>query len=377
MNFVRIIPEEHRWDKNFETRVDYVEECKSYASRVLTMLEKQKELLDPEQDKLIVIYMGDINHREFSTLDAFLYWLQYFIRLNEICDGNVYSVMGNHEVTYARNNLFWMLADIQSPWVLENTKHVNKFNLLAPLIKVVDDLVLDDTMFLMGHYNRDMSSYSDKTIPPDIKNVILLSHNQILNSTIATHFKENCNRDMIPQHIRYESLEKTGILPRTSRLRHVYVGHMHKAYGKFEYESIVEGTEYKLTLDYLASIGRTNVQEIADDFCERNIPNIQVAPNYLDCDSSKFMLVSRGVVVDEKIVAQRRETYSSQKEIRELRRSNFDVKDPVTTIREKLRNNTVGGYMFSCALEGHMPSDLIDEMTEAQLLMQKYGLRSD
>ena len=374
MDIVRIIPEEHRWDKNFETRVDYVEECKSYANRILADLEKQKALLDPEKDRLFVIYMGDINHRDFSDLESFLYWLQYFIRLNEICDGNVYSLIGNHEITYSHNNLFWMISDIQSDWAKERLKHLNASGMLKPLIKVVDELVLNDTMFIMGHYGRDLSEYTESSISPEIKNVILLTHNQIMNSTVIRHFRENMHRDMSPEHIRYTSLEKEGILPRTERLRRVYVGHMHKAYGQFHFVSDIDGVNYDVVLDYLASIGRTNVTEIAEDFCERNIPNITCDIICLYCYCIIFTLVSRGVVVNEATLTRNRETYGSAKAIRELRETHIVMRDPVTDIRSKLGKGTVDSYIFESALTGSMPDDLIQNLDNVNNLLNKYNI---
>jgi metallophosphoesterase superfamily enzyme len=127
---VIIIPEQHLWHKSINTVPNMVEDNNEIIEDILTIVDKY--------ENPIVIFDGDIFHREVKSTDSAVPLLSFFIKLHSLTNGNVYSVLGNHELTYRRNNLFWGITDVDTKYYESRVE--------APLIKSVDELYIGDTL---------------------------------------------------------------------------------------------------------------------------------------------------------------------------------------------------------------------------------------
>lgn len=373
---IRIIPEPHIRDSNFQTRVDYLAEIRGYMHKIKDDLSKVRSLLSSE-DKLIVIFDGDVFDRYFSDLGQCMEWIRFFVELNRITEGNVYSVIGNHEITYKRQNLFWMLADVKSAWVRETGMLTEEIVNFSRLIKVVDELVIDKLLILFGHYKCDLSWYTTERIKstwPDVEEVMLISHNELLSESIISHFKNAYGFDLVRGRSGYVNIDTVGLLPPTDMLKMVYVGHMHKAYGALEVNENINGVDHNFTLQYLASIGRTNVEEVSNAFLERTIPIITVDNYDIDYSGDTFELVKEDVVVDTEALVARREAYESKAEIRALNTADINLTDPLNDLKIIYNRDSVLLSLLINAVENKIPMALTELVEEGQQLAARYGL---
>ena len=378
---VRIIPEPHIRDKNFQTRVDYLLEIDSYMNNIKNDLLKWKNIAGPD-DKLILMFVGDVFDNSMSDLSIFLKWIKFFAELNSITGGNLYSVVGNHEITYKYYNPFWMMADIKSDWVSNAGILNSSVQSVMPIIKVRDEVVIGDKLFVMGHYNRNLNFMTDEWIEkhyPNIKEVVLLSHNEIVDNNIRKHFKEQLGFDVLLGRVSHPDFCKSGYIPPTKYLKDVFIGHMHTAYGDYPLEvkyslqrydgddedvladndglrySVIGRDEFvesgfskedrvlSTELHYLASIGRTNVNEIRSNFTKRRIPVISFdSTDYgwssLEVGYYPFQLVGE-VAIDKEEYVKRREQYNSAAEIRAIRETTIKLSDPTEDLKSILSYN--------------------------------------
>lgn len=406
MDQIRIIPEPHIRDKNFQTRVDYLVEIESYMNKIKEDVENWKQISNPE-DNLHLMFIGDVFDNSMSELQVFIKWIKFFTELNELVNGNLYSVVGNHEITYKYYNPFWMMADVKSDWVLNSHILNNNVQPVMPIIKIMDELRINNTLFVFGHYNRKLSNITDEWVDknyPGVDSVIVLSHNEIVNPTIRNFFKETTGMDVTQGRTSYADFVKLGLIPPTTYLKDVFIGHMHMAYGdidlknKFRLCKVVEandlGMHYRLledkevpgigevaeehacdvSLHYLASIGRTNVNEIKNNFTKRRIPVITLDGNNFEIGYYNFNLVGE-VAIDREEYVKRREQYNSKAEIRALRDTTISLTDPTEDLKAVLSYNVILRDFYVCAIKGIMPSQVENALQYADAVLTKVGYK--
>ena len=86
-------------------------------------------------------------------------------------------------------------------------------------------------------------------------------------------------------------------------------------------------------LCYLASLGRSNVTEVNDDFLERNVPAVLIDDgHYSRVENNLFLLPDRQSSVREDIVKEQKAAYQVVKEQRELKNYSPMGDDPVNEI---------------------------------------------
>lgn len=434
MTQIKIFPEPHIRDKNFMTRTDYLAEIEGYMGRFKQNLFNQSQLMS-KTDKLIAIFPGDLFDNSMSDLTTCIKWLKYFAEISEITKGNVYSAVGNHEITYKIQNPFWMLADPKSEWVKDNDFYSMGISSIFPIVKVVDELQVDNLLIVFGHYQRDLSKYTDSWILEHFKGiteVIVMTHNEIVSDAIRNHFNEYLGFDVLQGRGSFRNYKTCGTLPPTRLLKHIYVGHMHTALGDFDdfmdiprvkegkgvmglgssADSIGEtgglrGAEFsseetedtygservEFTLHYLASTGRTNITEVRNDFLTRYIPTITLTPQRgtQDCNlgseypmckeaisaieygREEFKLVGENVILDRAEYIRRKEKYNSAVELRTLRSTELSITDPSADLKVLLFNKPRLREYFINAMSAKMPVDLENLLNYADVLMKERG----
>lgn len=267
MKRVFIIPEPHIWDKNFKNRVDYVGEVYGCLAEVISRIIS----LDGEK---IIIFAGDVFHRAFSSVRGITKVLNLFVELNDITDYNVYSVVGNHELSYATYNPFWMMAEDYTNR-FENKHYSDSFGIFRPGIKIKDSLCIGPLEFVFGHYDRtdyevDLNSSRD---------IVLISHNSLMEKDIDQVVTDQLKRDTKTEYIRTTQLRSSSAIPLTRRLKYVFVGHMHTMYSDFLVDEVIDGVLMKFYLRYMGSIGRTAINEINDNDLARTVPQFVIQDN--------------------------------------------------------------------------------------------------
>lgn len=354
MSKVVIIPEPHIFDKSFTNRIAYIKEIESYLYKVKTLAQELKQ-----NDSVYIIFMGDVFHMGFTKMVPFVANIDWFKNLSEEFDGNVYSLIGNHELSYPQNNPFWMLADYDSEWYT-NYRAIPGFG-TAPCLKVRDQLVVDNTLFVLGHYRRDSFEY-DYDRYDDVQ---FLTHNSIMDTEVINTLKSVYHRDPKMEYAGsgITSIRQSGSIPLTTKLSHMYVGHMHTSYSHFFVEEVINGVNLKFELQYLGSLGRTTHAEVDDSDLVRSIPVIDTLTH--EVEYKELQLWERSKCVREEAVEQAQYSYAKSKAIAKLRKSDAVMSSPVEGIREWLSPSPYDLDLFNRLIGNEPVSDLDNLLAEA------------
>lgn len=265
------------WKK--EVRLDYTREI----MYIFEQLDRIASCNESEGYTNILIILGDFFDRGFSdsndAMTALTFTRTFLNRFK-----NVYAVVGNHELTYYKNNPFWFLiSEIQDEELCKQNSLKQPKGLEAN-IKVVDRLIDGNVVFSFNHFGSRLKlPLLDKPIN------IGLFHQNIASKEIVGIYGKYLDIDNCSELVGYDYL---------------FLGHIHsnEYYGKYQLDS--GGIAY-----YLASLGRPNVLEVDDRYLERNIPVIKINSGELFCiEDNKFNLLSRSESVFEDIVQLNKKT---------------------------------------------------------------------
>lgn len=343
---VIIIPEQHLWDKAISSIPNMVEDNNEIIDEIYKLIANS---LNP-----IVIFDGDIFHRGTPNTDNALKLYDYPITLNRLCNNRVYSVVGNHELSYRKCNIFWGIADIKSNYI--NSIITTPKNIKSPLIKVVDEIKIGSCLFCLGHYGM---SFDDELNDDDVKDVTLITHSSFGNDEL---FKIFSSRDdnLRPEVLKVNDISRLGALPLTNKLKHIYVGHLHTCIGEFRVTEEYNNYKYNTILTYLGSLGRTSQPEY-NITTERFIPVHKIRNGILtDVYKHRIELKARNISIDEVVVALSHEKYEEQKELRELRTTITQNVNLIDDIREVFNGKTSLLQLFDSALISRMPEEIKD-----------------
>lgn len=299
----------------------------NYRKEILDVFGKIKEIIKRYIDrdfKVVLIFLGDLIDRTFKDMMEAIAFNNMMLELSLLCD-EAYSVIGNHELTYYKDNPFWSLVkDLQSNNIttIKNKSWQPRgvFNILT----VTDRLVHGDTEFLFNHFGCGIIEPS-----ADMKTVGLF-HQDICCKPIVESARKKFKDDYVSNHTIY--LENRNVLKGYDV---AVFGHMHKVYGSYTF--IDDSSGFKTLLYFMGSLGRPNHTEVNDSFLERNIIGIKIEDDKFNgVENNKFILPSRTETVKEEIVAKQQFNRSKLKETKEL--LNYKAVDdrPVENIRTKL-----------------------------------------
>lgn len=341
-----IIPEQHLWDKPINSMPNMVEDNNDIINKIYELVSNS---LNP-----VIIFDGDIFHRGTPNTDNAIKLYDYPATLNKMCNGRVYSVVGNHELSYRKGNIFWGIAEITSNYVKQLITTPTKIK--SPLIKVIDELKVGSSLFCFGHYNMDfMGEVNDK----DIDDVTLITHSSFGNDELFKIFSSR-DKDLKPEVLRINNISRLGSLPLTNKLKYIYVGHLHTCLGQFNVDEVYNTYHYKTLLTYLGSLGRTSHTEY-NIKCERNIPVHKIRNGKLDSVYNYAIeLKHRELCVDEIKVALSHEKYDEQKEIRELRSVKTQNINLIAEIREVFEDRPNLKLIFDSSLISRMPDEICE-----------------
>lgn len=334
MNVYLVITDLHKYYKDKIARTNYVKEIDYVEDKIKELISYYKSM----GYNVILIFLGDIFDSSYREVGASLEVQPAFYKLATTVK-SVFSVVGNHELTYRNNNPFWYLINnIKSA----NLKNLDKKYKLTKsdygCINICDKLIDGEVEFLFNHYSTGIQK------PSDDKVSIGLFHQDVLFRHVLddakTHNREvfELNEEIMKEKYKYVYL--TDELNPLIGYKVCMFGHQHKLYGEWV------DNDNNLSLLYLASLGRTNHTEVLDSFLERDIPAVIVETGkFIKLEHNKFNLIGRKECINEDIVKINRTKYERSKEKKELKKYVEKTDDPVSSVKAHFNNPLINSII--------------------------------
>lgn len=354
-----VIPEPHISSTNIEGRQDYLTEIKVYMSQVMDFIKFDEEIR-------WAVFVGDIFNRGFIEITEYLYWSDWFIELDSLLSdryGCIYSAVGNHELSFSKNNPFWRFISNKdggfNTAAVWRTKAVNPMGAKS-LIHVEDYLKLGDKVGLyLCHYDAvsTCSELLSRNVDDEIK--VCISHLSIISSEITRVLRDNYGRDPLTHVIEHEQIRDMDFL---HNFDYVFNGHMHKAYSRFTITN--DATGHKTRLMYLGSLGRTNSEEINDTDLIRTLPIIDVDTGEMTCE--EIVLWNRKSAIVQDYDFQKSEKKIEKEKYTEICSKLENIDSPVNEIMNTLSDRNMA-ILLEKAVIGIKPDymeDLLDRCRE-------------
>lgn len=226
-------------------RINYFGEVMDAMTHVLEIAEQYRTA----GYDINLILLGDVFDGSLSNasdamqaLEIFHYFCSYFSK--------VYSVVGNHEITYAQDNPFWFLvSDIQDE-SLQRVKRYVQPRALKPDIILPDTLTEGNVIFYFNHFGVPAKE------PRSGDARIGLFHQNVGSNDICKMWGT------------FDNVEEAAYI---KGYTHCFFGHMHLAKGKYYVDE-----QHACLCEWLGAIGRTNVDEIKDDNLDVNVPVVLI-----------------------------------------------------------------------------------------------------
>lgn len=345
-----IITDLHLYCENKSNRFDYEQES-------LEGLKQVEELVGNYLRKgyvVNIIFLGDIFDRGYSNTVKGIAINNRFINLSMMCD-NMYSLVGNHELTYYKNNPFWTLfKTIQSTRIkniiTRNVTPTGQFNVM----EIPDEVTYGDVRFYFNHYGLPV-------IRPKKEEGIInvgLFHQDITSREIVAFTKQE-GREFYEVHSNY--FDETDVF---DDYDYALLAHMHSIYGVWDF--LNESIDKRTLIYNLASIGRTNHKEVRDDFLERTIPVFVFENEKLkEVKEEIITLPKREDSVNEISIKQQTEARELTKEIDKLKDELIDTGDSIENIKLAFDNNEIVNEIITSIIndrEDVFYSEILDEL---------------
>lgn len=312
-NAYLIVSDLHKSYKNLANRIDYRSEIAVVEDFLLSTAAKYKQ----SGYELTLLLLGDVFHNSYSDVFNAVLDNNFFVVWEKFI-GKIYAVLGNHELTYYSSNPFYTLVDkIESKKLQRIMNCVYQPIGLLPILNVVDELRDGEVVFHFNHYSTCVGN------PEDGKVNIGLFHQEIVNRQIVLQMEEILHAQVFARTLDFSQLDVL------NGYRYCFFGHMHKVYGMYQADN-------GCVLDYLGSLGRTNVSEVDDNFLERDVPAVIVEDGiFCRVESNKFLLPERAKCVNEVEAEESHKTYELQKQKQIVKCYVPASDDPISNLKNK------------------------------------------
>ncbi|WP_394862088.1 metallophosphoesterase [Paraclostridium bifermentans] len=339
-----VVTDLHFSYKNKDSRFNYIAEINFVMDKIMTLIEEYIE----EGYEVYLLFLGDIIDNSFKDMQRAIVFNNYFVYFKQICK-RIYSVIGNHEMSYYKDNPFWsLMSRIDSDKVKSVLTRSWQPQGLLQLIEIPDTLEVGDTVIHFNHHATPVST------PVEGKINIGLFHKDIVSKAIVADMTQNLGLDIFESNPSY--IESSPVI---SGYDYCFMGHLHKVYGHWQYEN--EKTGKTTDLRYLASLGRPNHSEVQDNFLERNIPGIVFEDDkFKEIVDNKFNLYSRGETVKEDVIEYKQAKYQEVKTRRELKNYVAFNDDPIENIKTVFSDNYEMLALFESCLKTNVSEREID-----------------
>ena len=332
-----IITDLHASYRNKNSRHDYLNEIDYVIDNLFKIIESYP------YDNVYLIFLGDVVDNSYKDQAKAVYLNNLFVLLLNKVKG-IYFTVGNHEMTYYRDNPFWTLFNTIESEELKKvmTKSWQPKGLLN-LGHIVDRLEFGEVVFNFNHHPTRVLD----AIPAKIN--IGFFHKDIVSKAIVEDMKINNELDIFEVKPTY--VEKSNLL---RGYQYCFFGHVHKIYGRWIYED--EQTQEKTLLCYLASLGRPNHTEVKNNFLERDIPAVIISDGkFQEIEHNFFNLLSREQSVKEEIIVHQQKLYENRKDMNYFKEYMQVTDDPIENIKSVLSVSKDAVSIFEDYLHSDFP----------------------
>lgn len=301
-NAYLLISDMHRTNKKKENRINYANEMTHVDNFIISCIEKYRTICD----HVYMIFLGDIYDSGYREVFSAIHEHSVMLMYDSLCDG-LYSLVGNHELTYYTGNPFYTLFNkIESEKVQKVQNKVWAPKGSMQILNVVDYLHDGDVVFHFNHYATELN----KAIPG--KTNIGLFHQSIICADIVnamqTKFKDKL------YGLQTVNFDAENIF---DGFIYNFFGHMHKVFGEWDWTS--DSTGYTSRLCYLGSLGRPNRTEVLDNYLTRDIPAVLVQDGHYSCvEHNYFDLLDEKSCIKFDVIKKQQENYKRVKERKAL-----------------------------------------------------------
>lgn len=324
----------HLLYKNQEVRINYRDEILP----VLQTLYKTAIHYQKEQFHVNLILLGDVFDRSYRSVFRAEEDTAFFRMWGDTI-GSIYSVLGNHEVSfYSENPFYTLVKEIESEEIRKAGFKICSPVGYKPYIRIPDMIKDGEVTFYFNHFGTQM--LIPNKCETDIS--IGLFHKNIICSEIVSEMEKIFGAE---EYIAGKTMEldRSGYL---CKYDYCFFGHFHKVFGSWKTQ---DGT----VLEYLASLGRPNVLEVRDDFLLRKIPCIEIIDGKLkQIKNIMLHLSSRNEAVMEAVVRQKQLKYEVSKACKEARTYDSFGDKPLKNLQYQFSDNPYVLHLLTDLLDG-------------------------
>lgn len=262
-----------------DLHVDYVKENRiSYITEILDALADIQTIANAYRQKykdckLTLALLGDVFDGSITNASDAMQALEMF-RLFCSSFDRVVSVVGNHEITYARDNPFWFLVSSIDDEGLQQVRRYIQPKGLFNVIEVLDTLEDGDVTFYFNHFG----------VRPKVP---------VARGVRIGLFHQNVgSNDICKMWGTFDNVEEASYI---QGYNYCFFGHMHLAKGQYYLND-----SNTCIGEWLGSIGRTKVDEVLDSSLEVNVPAIVIVDGkFQGVDKNLITLASYAECVDK------------------------------------------------------------------------------
>lgn len=318
-----LVTDLHDHDKKKDNRISYSAEIQYVKDKILSLVLSYKQ----QGYRVNVIFLGDIFDRGFSSATTGIKGYTFFLNLLDYCE-KLYSVIGNHELSFYSNNPFYAcITQIDSEKIKEVKGKIHQPLGGYKLLTIPDTLKAGDVNFIFNHYSTKIGEPESGFVN------IGLFHQEVVCSAIV----EQMQQAFAGQYVAGKTIDysKVGVF---DGYDFAFMGHNHKIYGQWDFVDDISGA--RCVIQHLASLGRPNVTEVNDSFLERDIPAVLIeGDKFRGIQHNLFNLMS----YDECVIASVVET--KKRKAAEIK-TRMAIKSYVPLTDDPIQN-IIGNFMAS------------------------------
>lgn len=226
-------------------RIDYFGEIIDALSQVMSIANKYRE----QGYTVTLLLLGDVFDGSVSNPSEAMHATEIF-RFFCTQFSKVYSVVGNHEITYAKDNPFWFLVNSVDDIELSGIRRYIQPRGMNNTISVPSQVVDGEVAFYFNHYG----------IPAKVPNE---------GSIRIGLFHQNVgSNDICKMWGTFDDVEEAAYV---QAYNYSFFGHMHLARGEYFLNE-----SHTCKGIWLGTIGRTKVTEVLDENLDVTVPVIIV-----------------------------------------------------------------------------------------------------
>lgn len=256
-------------------RLNYLGEILNSLSQIMQIAEKYKA----QGYTVNLFLLGDIFDSSITNASDAMQLMEIFRFFCSDFD-KVWAVVGNHEITYAKDNPFWFMVAEVGDEELQKVKRYLQPRGIMSTVNIVDRVIDGEVTFYLNHYGTPPKV-------PDMSGVRIGLFHQNIGST-----------QICQMYGVFDDVEKVSYI---QAYNYGFFGHMHLAKGKFYLNE-----SHTCLCEWLGTIGRTKINEVSDKDLEVNIPVVKIEDgNFKGIDDNSIFLLSEADAIDKnKVIAE-------------------------------------------------------------------------